>query len=122
MGENLEASKLISHCEVQPVFWVFFPNNLTLFLLPASWDTDMTKVHLPLMQGALVQIPRTGGDCTGNIPSLQCSGDHLIKIPELLQAQANRVRWSWKTEAEAVEVIFTCSIYKGNAISEAVRL
>lgn len=75
MGENLETSKLISHCEVQLVFFFFSPNNLTLFLLPASWDIVMTSVHLPLMQGALVQILRTGEVCTGNIPCLQCSGD-----------------------------------------------
>lgn len=75
MGGNLEASKQISDCQVQLWFVFFFPNNLTLFLLPASRDIVMTSVHLPLMQDALVQIPRTGEDCTGNDQRLQCSGD-----------------------------------------------
>lgn len=42
--------------------------------------------------------------------SAQVIKPNLIKILELLQAQANGARWSWKTEAEAVEGTLTCSI------------
>lgn len=99
-GENLEASKQISHFQITWPFFCFLHHGtlswpVSIFLwcrMPWCRYLEQVKIAQEIIHAYSAHVIKP----------------KLIKIQDLLRAQENGVRWSWK--AEAVEGIFTCSI------------